>query len=100
MGNTEIHFDALDDCAGAAKKASVDFGALAETYPAQFTFRSQPSSSALTAAINTLAEKVGEVEKSVDSEMGWAMNRLGGVALSLPTVGERIRGVKYPDVNG
>ncbi|HEX4815301.1 MAG TPA: hypothetical protein VFV66_21375 [Nonomuraea sp.] len=88
MTALDLHFQALEDCASAARKVARELGDLVSGYPAASTdstiFGRLADSAGLAGAVN-------QVESVVDGELGDARGKLDGVERALDRVEQNVR---------
>ncbi|MEV4104949.1 hypothetical protein AB0J42_32315 [Nonomuraea sp. NPDC049649] len=88
VADLDLHFQALEECASAARIAASKLYDLAGDYPAESV------SSSIFGKLSdssSLAGFVDDVEKLVDSELGHAHRKLKGVERALDKVEENVR---------
>ncbi|QYC42421.1 hypothetical protein Nocox_24090 [Nonomuraea coxensis DSM 45129] len=88
MGGLEVHFQALEDCASAARKVAKEVNDLGGGFPAGAT---DSSIFGKLADSSGLASAVDAVEKAADEELGQAGSKLEGVERALDKVRQNVR---------
>ncbi|MDA0635890.1 hypothetical protein OUY22_20915 [Nonomuraea sp. MCN248] len=83
-----LHFQTLDDCASAARKAARRFTELGAGYPVKNT---DASIFGKLDDSTGLAGLVGQVEDLADTELGHAGKKLEGVERALDKVEQNVR---------
>ncbi|MFG1613751.1 hypothetical protein ACGFI3_13380 [Nonomuraea wenchangensis] len=88
MGGLEVHFQALEDCASAARRVAKEAKELGGGYPAGAT---DSSIFGKLADSSGLASAVDAVEKAAGEELGHAGSKLEGVERALDKVRQNLR---------
>ncbi|MFI7697916.1 hypothetical protein [Nonomuraea sp. NPDC049480] len=88
MADLDLHFQALEDCASAARKVARELADVVSTYPAKST---DSSIFGKLTGSSGLAGVIDEVEGMVDGELGHAKSKLEGVERALDKVRDNVR---------
>ncbi|TMR89959.1 hypothetical protein [Nonomuraea basaltis] len=88
MAALDLHFQALEDCASAARRVASELAELVSAYPAKSTDASIFGS---LSGSSGLADVVDQAENMVDGELGHARSKLQGVERALDKVRENVR---------
>ncbi|GAA4507290.1 hypothetical protein [Nonomuraea ferruginea] len=83
-----LHFQALEECASAARKAASRLSELGDDYPVTGTSSSIFGKLTDSSGLATL---VDDVENTVDTELGHAGRKLRGVERALDKVEQNVR---------